>query len=124
VVEALNSHENPGYPLTSSDEALNVIDRVRKQAGVNNVAFLADFYHLAAMGEDPIAVIERHAQRFGHVQIADAPGRGQPGTGEIPYADVIAALDAAGYAGFTGLEYRPVGPSAASFDWLPIEEKA
>jgi hydroxypyruvate isomerase len=124
VVEALNSYENPGYPLTSSDGALSVIDRVRGQAGAGNVALLADFYHLARMGEDPIAVIEHHARRFGHVQIADTPGRGQPGTGDIPYADVLAALQAAGYPGFVGLEYRPVGPSAGSFGWLPTKENA
>jgi hydroxypyruvate isomerase len=124
VVEALNSHENAGYPLTSSHAALSVIDRVRDQAGTGNVAFLADFYHLARMGEDPLTVIDRHAPDFGHVQIADVPGRGQPGTGDIAYADVLAALDAAGYTGFVGLEYRPVGPSADSFGWLPTKEDA
>ncbi|GLY76507.1 hydroxypyruvate isomerase family protein [Actinoallomurus iriomotensis] len=124
VVEALNSHENPGYPLTSTDTALAVIDRVRDQAGTGNVAFLADLYHLARMGEDPIAVIERHAASFGHVQIADVPGRGRPGTGDLPYGDVFAALDASGYPGFVGLEYRPDGPSADSFGWLPSKENA
>jgi hydroxypyruvate isomerase len=124
VVEALNSHENPDYPLTSSDAALFVADLVRAEAGADNVAFLADFYHLARMGEDPLTVIDRHAHRFGHVQIADAPGRGQPGTGDIPYAAVLDALQAAGYAGFIGLEYRPVGASADSFEWLPTKENA
>ncbi|MBC6463278.1 hydroxypyruvate isomerase family protein [Actinomadura sp. HBU206391] len=128
VVEALNSHESPEYPITSSEAALHIIDRVREQAGVANVAFLADLYHLARMGEDPFTVIERHAARFGHVQIADAPGRGQPGTGEIPYGSVLDALEASGYAGHVGLEYKPVGPSADSFAWLQagrrIEENA
>ena len=77
---------------------------------------------LARMGEDPISVIDRHAGYFGHVQIADVPGRGQPGTGEIDYPEVLAALDTAGYPGFVGLEYRPVGPSADSFGWLPAKE--
>jgi hydroxypyruvate isomerase len=122
VIEALNSHENPGYPLTSSDAALFVADRVRAEAGVGNVALLADFYHLARMGEDPLTVIDRHVGRFGHVQIADAPGRGQPGTGEIPYPAVLNALRTAGYEGFVGLEYRPVGPSADSFGWLSSRE--
>lgn len=114
VVEPLNSRDNPDYPLTSSDAALAFADRV----GAGNVALLADFYHLAVMGEDPIAVIERHAPRFGHVQIADAPGRGQPGTGTIPYGRVLAALGAAGYTGHVGLEYRPVGPTTDSFTWM------
>lgn len=114
VVEPLNSHDNPGYPLTSSATALAFADRV----GAGNVALLADFYHLAVMGEDPLAVIDAHAGRFGHVQVADVPGRGQPGTGTIPYAEVLAALRRSGYDGHVGLEYRPVGPSADSFGWL------
>ena len=128
VIEPLNSFENPEYPLTSSDCALHVIDRVRAQAGVDNVALLADFYHLARMGEDPIAVIDRHAARIGHVQVADVPGRGRPGTGEIPYAAVLRALEESGYTGFVGLEYKPAGPSAGEFGWLrtggAIEENA
>jgi hydroxypyruvate isomerase len=95
VVEPLNSHENPGYPLTSSNAVLAVIDPVRDGAGTGNVALLADIY--------------RHTRSFGHVQIADVHGRGQPATGDIAYAEVLAALDAAGYPGFVGLEYRPVG---------------
>jgi hydroxypyruvate isomerase len=114
VIEPLNSQDNPGYPLTSSAAALAFADRV----DAPNVALLADFYHLAVMGEDPLAVIERHAARFGHVQVADAPGRGQPGTGTIPYAEVLAALEESVYTGHVGLEYRPVGPSTDSFGWL------
>ena len=128
VVEALNSYESPEYPLTSSAAALHIVDRVREQAGVGNVAFLADFYHLARMGEDLSTVIARHASRFGHVQIADAPGRGQPGTGTVPYDSVLKALEDSGYPGFVGLEYKPAGPSADSFAWLRagrrIEENA
>jgi hydroxypyruvate isomerase len=124
VLEALNSHENPDYPLTSSGAALYVADRVCAQAGTDNVALLADFYHLVRMGEDPLTVIDQYSHRFGHVQIADAPGRGQPGTGDIPYAGVLAALQAAEYPGFIGLEYRPVGSSANSFGWLLTKENA
>ncbi|GAA5062257.1 hydroxypyruvate isomerase [Thermocatellispora tengchongensis] len=115
VVEALNSYESPAYPVTSSAAAFELIDRV----AAPNVAFLADFYHLYRMGEDPFALIERDAHRFGHVQIADAPGRGRPGTGEIPYDRVLAALAARGYRGHVGLEFKPGGPSAAEFGWLP-----
>lgn len=118
VVEALNSYENPEYPLTSSDAALHIADRVRARAGVDNVALLVDFYHLVRMGEDPRTVIDRHAGRIGHAQIADVPGRGRPGTGEIPYAAVLRALEESGYAGHVGLEYKPAGPSAAEFGWL------
>lgn len=115
VIEALNSYENPNYPITSSSAALRLIDEVRAP----NVALLADLYHLYRMGEDLFDLIERHTGRFGHVQIADAPGRGRPGTGEIPYERVLARLAAAGYAGHIGLEYKPAGPGGGDFSWLP-----
>nr|WP_260407661.1 TIM barrel protein [Planomonospora venezuelensis] len=114
VVEALNSHENPDYPITSSAAAFEVIEAV----GEPNVAFLADLYHLHRMGEDVLGLIGTSAGRFGHVQIADDPGRGQPGTGGMPYSQIFERLRAAGYRGRVGLEYRPVGPSAGSFTWL------
>jgi hydroxypyruvate isomerase len=114
VVEALNSHENPLYPITSSAAAFALIERT----GAANLAFLADLYHLHRMGEDVPALIDRSAGRFGHVQVADDPGRGQPGTGAMPYDLIFERLGAAGYRGHVGLEYRPVGPSADSFTWL------
>ncbi|MGH3760322.1 hydroxypyruvate isomerase family protein [Actinophytocola sp.] len=112
VVEALNSYESPRYPITSSKAALDVVDQVP------GTAFLADFYHLHRMGEDLGALIANSADRFGHVQIADAPGRGQPGTGEIDYPTVLARLAASPYDGRVGCEYKPVGRSADSFGWL------
>ncbi|GII58246.1 putative hydroxypyruvate isomerase [Planotetraspora thailandica] len=113
VVEAINTHENPHYPIWSSAGAFEVIDAV----GAPNVAFLADLYHLHRMGEDVLALIDEHSGRFGHVQIADDPGRGQPGTGAMPYKQIFERLEAVGYRGHVGLEYRPVGPSAESFAW-------
>lgn len=111
VVEALNSHENPHYPITSSQQAFDLIDEV----GRDNVAFLADLYHLNRMGEDVLELIDRHTPRFGHVQIADDPGRGRPGSGRMPFPEIFARLEAAGYRGHIGLEYRHEGPGA--FDW-------
>ncbi|OLF05219.1 hydroxypyruvate isomerase family protein [Actinophytocola xanthii] len=116
VVEAINSHENPRYPLTSAKAVLDVVDLVP------GTAFLADLYHLHRMGEDIEELIRTSADRFGHVQIADSPGRGQPGTGEIDWSTVFALLAASPYDGFVGLEYKPVGPSEDSFGWL--EEQA
>ncbi|QYC39849.1 Putative hydroxypyruvate isomerase YgbM [Nonomuraea coxensis DSM 45129] len=111
VVEALNAHENPHYPITSSEAAFALIEEVDRE----NVAFLADLYHLHRMGEDVLGLIDRHAARFGHVQIADDPGRGRPGSGGMPYPEILARLAAAGYEGHVGLEYRHEGPGA--FDW-------
>jgi len=104
-----------GYPLLTAADAIAVADRV----GAPNMALLADLYHLAVNGEDLTAMIDTYAGRIGHVQIADAPGRHEPGTGEIPLDRHLAALDAAGYAGWVGLEYVPSTTSDAAFDWLP-----
>ncbi|MBW3604450.1 MAG: TIM barrel protein [Actinobacteria bacterium] len=124
LIEALNSYESPRYPLVSSADAIGVLDRVQREGAVDNVALLADLYHLARMGEDPAAVVASHLDRIGHVQIADVPDRHQPGTGDLDLDAVLAALDDGGYAGYIGLEYTPLGPSADSFDWLPREDRA
>ena len=104
----------PAYPLLTAADALTVIDR----AGEPNVALLADLYHLAVNGDDVDAVIAHHTDRIGHVQIADAPGRNEPGTGELPLLAQLAGLRAAGYGGWVGLEYKPSGASADSFGWI------
>jgi len=124
VVEALNAIENPDYPLTTSRGALALVDRLRFGHGASNVAVLADLYHLARMGEPVAELVATRADRFGHVQIADSPGRGQPGTGSLDVPALLDRLAAAGYRGHVGLEYRPVGPSADSFDWLPRERRS
>ena len=94
----------PDYPLRSSADAAAVL-RAVQDAGAANTALLADFYHLAVNGEDVAALIAGQAARFGHVQIADAPGRGAPGTGTLPLARWIRAARAGGYAGDISLEY-------------------
>ncbi len=95
----------PAYPLKTARDALAVIGRVR-DAGADNVRLLADFYHLAVNGDDVDAVIEDHAADFGHIQIADAPGRNEPGTGELPLQRWIARSRELGYSGRVGLEYK------------------
>ncbi|TMR17977.1 TIM barrel protein [Nonomuraea turkmeniaca] len=109
----------PHYPLRSAADAVAVLDRL---GDLPDVALLADLYHLAVNGDDVPAAIERHAGRIAHVQIADAPGRGAPGTGTLPILEWIDQLHAAGYDGYVGLEYRSEGPGA--FDWLPREQRA
>ncbi|MEV0085726.1 TIM barrel protein [Saccharopolyspora sp. NPDC050642] len=107
----------PAYPLKTAADALAVIDRVHAQ-GVDNLRLLFDLYHLTVNGDDPDAVIDQHANAIGHVQIADAPGRNEPGTGEIDFEHYFDKLDAAGYTGHIGLEYKPSGASADSFGWI------
>ncbi|GAA0484617.1 hydroxypyruvate isomerase [Paractinoplanes deccanensis] len=117
LVEAV-SGPHP-YPLRTAADVVSVLDRVRAERGSGNLAFLADLYHLTVNGDDVAKVLEEHAERIGHVQIADAPGRHEPGTGDIGLDGHLSRLDQAGYQGWVGLEYVPSGPSALSFDWLP-----
>ncbi|MFJ9771053.1 TIM barrel protein [Kitasatospora sp. NPDC101157] len=125
LIEALNKAESPDYPLVSAAAAVEVVDKVNAATGLGNARFLCDLYHLAKNGEDLAAVIDTHADRIGHVQIADNPGRNEPGTGELDFEDLFARLSAAGYTGSIGLEYRPSpGVSADSFGWLPRELRA
>ncbi len=104
----------PAYPLLTATDALAVIDRV----GEPNIGLLADLYHLAVNGEDVDTVIADHTDRIAHVQIADAPGRNEPGTGSLPLMRQLVSLHQAGYDGWVGLEYKPSGASADSFGWI------
>jgi hydroxypyruvate isomerase len=114
----------PRYPLLTAADAVAVIDRVEHAHGVENLRLLFDVYHLTVNGDDVDAAIDAHAERVGHVQIADHPGRHEPGTGSIDIEGHLARLAAAGYRGHVGLEYKPSGESAASFDWLPRAERS
>ncbi|MGH3314025.1 MAG: TIM barrel protein [Streptomyces sp.] len=125
LIEALNAPESPHYPLVSAPSAVDVVDKVNAATGLGNAKFLMDLYHLAMNGEDLRRVIDAYAERTGHVQIADCPGRGAPGTGELDFAELLDRLSDAGYDGWVGLEYKPGDvPSADSFGWLPRELRA
>jgi len=105
------------YPLLTAADALAVIDRVREDSGLENLALLADLYHLAVNGDDVDKVIAAHVDRIAHVQVADAPGRHEPGSGALPLDRQLADLEAAGYCGWIGLEYKPSRASADSLVW-------
>jgi hydroxypyruvate isomerase len=111
----------PRYPIRTAADAVRVIDRVRDDHGGTNLRLLADFYHLFVNGDDVSAAIAQYGDRIGHVQVADAPGRGEPGTGEIPLDRYLRQLFAAGYTGYVGLEYKQTRPD--TFDWLPRTER-
>ncbi|MEV0641282.1 TIM barrel protein [Streptomyces sp. NPDC050619] len=125
LIEALNGPESPLYPLVSAPAAVGVVDKVNQATGLGNARFLMDLYHLSMNGEDLPSAIERYAPKTGHVQIADNPGRGAPGTGALPLTDLLDRLRKAGYEGWVGLEYKPGDkPSAQAFEWLPREARA
>ncbi len=117
VVEPLSGAEE--YPLKTAGDVLKVLDEL----GRDNVKLLADLYHLAVNGDDLDKVATVHTGRIGHVQIADAPGRHQPGTGTLDIEGYLEKLQAAGYRGQVGVEYQPAGPSAESLSWLPFERR-
>ena len=106
------------YPLRTAAQAIAVMDRVGEPA----LRLLADLYHLSVNGDDIAGAIEHFGDRIGHVQIADDPGRGEPGTGSLDLERYLALLGARGYCGNISLEYRP--SSADPFEWLPRERRA
>ena len=120
VIEALNPVDFPRYGLQRTLDALELLDAAEGQAGVQ-AALLFDVYHVQRAEGDLIARIEAHAHRFGHVQVADPPGRFRPGTGEVAFDRIFGALERSGYSGFVGLEYRPSADPEDTFSWLPVE---
>ena len=111
ALENLNSRvDHVGTFLDSTAEALDIVDEVGSPA----VRLLYDLYHSVVMGESPADVLGSRVDRVRHVQLADVPGRHQPGTGTIDWGVAIGWLTAAGYRGPFGLEYAPLGPPAAS----------
>jgi len=114
----------PRYPLLTAADVIRVIDRVEAASGVTNVKFLCDLYHLDVNGDDVSAAIENYADRVGHVQIADSPGRGEPGTGRLDITGHLAALAAKGYRGYVALEYKPTVGTRDSLAWLPLADRA
>ena len=112
------------YPLRTAADSLAVVDDVRA-AGATNVGFLLDLYHLAANGDDLDTAVATAVDRTAHVQIADAPGRGEPGSGDLDLQRHLQALATAGYAGWVGLEYKPTtATTPESFGWLPHERRS
>jgi hydroxypyruvate isomerase len=120
LIETLNTWESPRYFLDGLELGLDIV----RETAEPNVRFQYDCYHLQRMEGQLIDGLVRNLPWIGHVQIADVPGRHQPGTGEIHYANVLSALERAGYEGYVGLEYRPSGPTEESLAWLPREARA
>jgi hydroxypyruvate isomerase len=111
------------YPLRTAADAVAVVQRARA-AGAANVGFLCDLYHLASNGDDLDAAIAAYAGFTAHVQIADVPGRGEPGSGRLDLDRYLAALEDHGYRGWVSLEYKPTGTTGESLAWLPRERRA
>jgi hydroxypyruvate isomerase len=113
LVEALSRGLNGAYPLETAADVITIVDAVRASTGRDNIGFLFDTFHLTNNDEDLVAVINRHAHLIAHVQLADAPGRGEPGTGTIDFDAVLDHLWQRGYNGLVACEYAPTIDSLA-----------
>ncbi|MDP9376776.1 MAG: TIM barrel protein [Actinomycetota bacterium] len=121
LIEAVNTIENGPYLFARTPETLEFISSVER----DNVAFQFDFYHLQRMQGNLVATFEEVIDQVAHVQIADSPGRNQPGTGELNFDYIFERIEASSYNGFVGLEYKaPDGDTEASLNWLPREQRA
>jgi len=114
LIEPINNYDIPGFWLNRTEKAISVIDEV----GSDNLFLQYDVYHAQRFEGELAATMSKHLARIAHVQIADNPGRNEPGTGEINYDFVFAHLDRIGYTGSVGCEYRPATSTEAGLGWL------
>ena len=114
LIEPVNTYDIPGFYLNRTAQALAIIDEV----GSDNLYLQYDIYHAQRMEGELIATMQKHLARIAHIQLADNPGRHEPGTGEINFERVFAALDRSGYSGWIGCEYKPATTTEAGLGWL------
>jgi hydroxypyruvate isomerase len=114
LIEPINTRDIPGFFLTTTAQAERILERV----GNDNLYIQYDIYHMQVMQGDLVPTYERLRDRIAHVQIADNPGRNEPGTGEINYRFVFAALDRLGYDGYVGCEYKPKAGTSEGLGWM------
>lgn len=115
LMEAINHHDMPGFLLNTPEHLLDMLQRV----GHENLGAQLDLYHMARMDQDLAASVRQLRGHIGHVQFADAPGRGEPGSGTLDFEPALVALQEQGFAGWLGAEYRPVGATTTGLGWLP-----
>jgi hydroxypyruvate isomerase len=114
LIEPINTRDIPGFFLSTTAQAEGILDRV----GSDNLFIQYDFYHMQVMQGDLVPTFARLQRRIAHVQVADTPGRHEPGTGEINYPFVFAELDRLGYGGWVGCEYKPKAGTSAGLGWM------
>ena len=114
LIEPINTFDIPGFYLSRTTQALDILDQV----GAANAFVQYDIYHAQRMEGELAATMQKQLARIGHIQLADNPGRNEPGTGEINYPFLFAHLDRIGYSGWIGCEYKPKGETGAGLGWL------
>ena len=120
MIEAVNTFENGPYLLSTTGAAADFVERV----GRENVKLQYDAYHMQRMEGNVVATMRDHIAGIGHIQVADSPDRGEPGSGELNYRYIFGALAELPYDGWVGLEYKPTTEATEdSFGWLPKEKR-
>jgi len=114
LIEAVNTYENGPYLLSNTRAAAEFV----RSTGRDNVRLQYDAYHMQRMEGNLLPTIAEHLDLIAHIQIADAPGRGEPGTGEIDYSYLLPKIDELGYTGWVGLEYKPTRATVETLDWM------
>ena len=114
LIEPINSFDIPGFYLNRTAQALSILDEV----GADNAFLQYDIYHAQRMEGELAATLQKHLARIAHLQLADNPGRHEPGTGEINYDFLFAHIDHIGYTGWIGCEYKPRAGTAAGLGWI------
>jgi hydroxypyruvate isomerase len=114
LIEPINTFDIPGFYLKGTVQALTLMDEV----GSDNLYLQYDAYHMQRMEGELAGTISKNLPRIAHIQVADNPGRGEPGTGEINHEFLFAHLDKIGYAGWIGCEYKPATTTEAGLGWL------
>jgi hydroxypyruvate isomerase len=118
LIEPINTVDIPGFYLSRTAQAAGILDEVAALSGITNAFIQYDIYHAQRMEGELAATMQAHLPRIGHIQLADNPGRHEPGTGEINYPFLFKHLDAIGYTGWIGCEYKPASTTEAGLGWL------
>lgn len=114
LIEPINTYDIPGFYLSGTQQAASLIVEV----GADNLFIQYDLYHAQRMEGELAATVQKYLPLIGHVQLADNPGRHEPGSGEINYPFLFAHLDRIGYDGWIGCEYKPATTTEAGLGWL------
>lgn len=114
LAEPINTRDIPGFFLNRTEQALALFDEV----GNDNLKLQYDIYHMQIMEGNLASTMEKHLARIAHVQLADNPGRHEPGTGEINYPFLFSHLERLGYDGWIGCEYKPKATTSEGLGWL------
>jgi hydroxypyruvate isomerase len=114
LAEPINTRDIPGFYLNRTPQALDIF----KEVGSDNLLLQYDIYHMQIMEGDLAMTIEKNLKQIAHMQLADNPGRHEPGTGEINYEFLFGFIDRTGYSGWIGCEYKPAAKTEAGLGWI------